>query len=483
MAARHNLHIRESEKFDEWPADALTRASGAPLVHGNSVRLLKDASDNYAAWIAAIESANQWIHFETYIFHESPVGHRFADLLSSKARSGVKVRLIYDWVGSLGYASRGFWRNMIQSGVEVRRFNTPSLENPLAWINRDHRKMIAVDGHTAFVTGLCVGQQWIGNPDREIDPWRDTGLEIQGPAISDIESAFADSWAATGRPLPREEQPSRIATRPAGDVAVRIVASVPNIGGIYRLDQLVATLARRSIWLADAYFVGTTSYVQALCSAARSGVDVRLLLPAANDIPVMRALSRAGLRPLLEAGVRVFEWDGSMMHAKTAVVDGRWSRVGSTNLNILSWLNNRELDVIVEDERFAGQMEQAYLDDLNKSTEIVLKMTRPRPVAKRKQRKSTAQTLRTGTATRTVAGVMRFGHAVGAAISNRRELGPAEAVIIVWGAILLLGIAVVAAYRPRVVAFTAGLLCLWMSLSLFMRAYGLRTRRRARRKG
>jgi cardiolipin synthase len=128
-------------------------------------------------------------------------------------------------------------------------------------------------------------------------------------------------------------------------------------------------------------------------------------------------------------------------------------------------------------------MEQAYLDDLSKSTEIVLKMTRPRPVAKQIKRKSAAQTLRTGTATRTVAGVMRLGHAVGAAISNRRELGPAEAVIIIWGAILLLGIAGVAAYWPRVVAFTAGVLCVWMSLSLFMRAYGLRTRRRARRKG
>jgi cardiolipin synthase len=472
-AARQNSQIR-ANKQDAWAADALTRASGAALVGGNSVRLLQDAEQNYAAWMSAIECARHWIHFETYIFHESPIGQQFAGLLASKAKHGVKVRLIYDWVGALGYPSRRFWREMIQAGVDVRRFNIPSLRDPFGWINRDHRKMIAVDGHTAFVTGLCVGQQWIGVPDRGIEPWRDTGLEIRGPAISAIECAFADSWAAAGGPLPREEQPSSVTIRRAGDVPVRIVASVPNVGGMYRLDQLVAILARRSLWLADAYFVGTTSYVQALCAASRSGVDVRLLLPAANDVPVMRALARSGLRPLLEAGVRVFEWNGSMMHAKTAVADGWWARVGSTNLNILSWLNNRELDVIVEDERFAHQMEQAYLEDLSQSTEIVLKMSRPRPVAKQRHKKKRGKTVRTGTAMRTAAGIMRFGHAVSAAIANRRELGPAETVIILWGAALLLVIGAVAAYWPRVVAFTTVFLCVWLSLSLFIRAYRLR---------
>ena len=259
-----------------------------------------------------------------------------------------------------------------------------------------------------------------------------------------------------------------------GDVPVRIVASVPNVGGMYRLDQLVAILARRSLWLADAYFVGTTSYVQALCAASRSGVDVRLLLPAANDVPVMRASARAGLRPLLEAGVRVFEWNGSMMHAKTAVADGRWARVGSTNLNILSWLNNRELDVIVEDQRFAHRMEQAYLEDLSQSTEIVLKTSRPRPVAKQRHKKTLGKAVRTGTAMRTAAGIMRFGHAVSAAIANRRELGSAETVIILWGAAFLLAIGAVAAYWPRVVAFTTVFICVWLSLSLFIRAYRLR---------
>jgi len=444
--------------------------------------LLKDATENYPAWLDAIEAAERWIHFETYIFHEGPIGDRFADLLATKARDGVRVRLIYDWVGSLGHASWRFWRRMADAGVEIRRYNRPSIHNPFGWINRDHRKMIAVDGRVGFVMGLCVGQLWLGLPEKLVDPWRDTGVQIEGPALADIEQAFADSWAAAGDPLPRSEQPSRGTIPRAGDVAVRIVASVPNVGGMYRLDQLVANLARRSIWLADAYFVGTTPYVQALCAAARSGVDVRLLLPGANDIPVMRALARAGLRPLLEAGVRVFEWNGSMMHAKTAVVDGRWSRVGSTNLNIASWLNNRELDVIVENESFAQEMELAYLDDLSKSTEIVLEKDR-RPVAQRSRRVRRSRRLRSAAAKQTAAGVMRLGRAVGAAIAHRRELGPAELVIIFWAAGLLFLLAGIAAYWPRVVAIPTAVVSVWMSLSLLWRGYKLRPRKvRSRRR-
>jgi cardiolipin synthase A/B len=140
----------------------------------------------------------------------------------------------------------------------------------------------------------------------------------------------------------------------------------------FRLDQLIAAIARQRVWLTDAYFAGTTSYVQALRAAARDGVDVRLLVPNATDIPVLRPLSRAGYRPLIEAGVRVFEWNGTMIHAKTAVADDRWARVGSTNLNIASWLGNCELDAVVENAAFARQMEEQYLRDLSNATEVIL---------------------------------------------------------------------------------------------------------------
>ena len=140
-------------------------------------------------------------------------------------------------------------------------------------------------------------------------------------------------------------------------MSVRVIAGMPGTAELYRLDQLIAAASRRTLWLTDAYFVGTTAYVQALRAAARDGVDVRLLVPGATDIWVLRGLSRVGYRPLLEGGVRVYEWNGSMLHAKTAVADGRWARVGSTNLNLQSWMGNWELDVAIEDEGFAGQMQ------------------------------------------------------------------------------------------------------------------------------
>ncbi|MEJ7713344.1 MAG: phospholipase D-like domain-containing protein [Pyrinomonadaceae bacterium] len=158
----------------------------------------------------------------------------------------------------------------------------------------------------------------------------------------------------------------------AGDTALRVVASVPSTAGMFRLDQLVAALARERLWITDAYYAATTTFVQGLRSAAKDGVDVRLLVPNGTDIPLLRPLSRSGYRPLLEAGVRVFEWNGTMLHAKTAVADGKWVRVGSTNLNIASWLGNCELDAVVEDESFARQMEEMYLQDLSNATEIVL---------------------------------------------------------------------------------------------------------------
>ena len=458
---------------------AFSRTAGAALISGNQVRLLKDAAENYPAWITAMESAQKQIHFETYIIHEDEVGRQFSELLARKAAEGVTVRLIYDWLGTRGNASRRFWRRLEQAGVDVRCFNPPHLDSPFGWLSRDHRKMIAVDGEIGYISGLCVGQRWAGIPERGLLPWRDTGVEIRGRALAEIEKAFAEAWAATGDPLPSREIPDQESIQPVGDDSVRIVDTTPNVGGVYRLDQLVAATARETMWLADAYFMGTSSYVQMLNAAAKSGVDVRLLIPGSNDVPIMRAISRAGLRPLLESGVRVFEWNGSMMHAKTAVVDGRWARVGSTNLNITSWLGNWELDIVVEERRFAREMEQMYLDDLSQSTEIVLGRRRRRPViavggeaGPRKRRAAGVS--------RTAAGVVRLSRTVGAAMTNRRELGPAETTIMFWGAALLTGISAVALIWPRIVVFPLVALCLWTAASLLVRIYRLRARRRRR---
>ena len=215
---------------------------------------------------------------------------------------GVHVRLIYDWMGALGHAYPHFWRSLKNAGIEVRCFNPPRLDSPLGWLRRDHRKMLSVDGRIGFVRGLCLGRHWVGDPERGIEPWRDTGVQVQGPAVADLEHAFSQMWALLGPTIPTDDLVNQTTTEPQGDVSLRIVASYPNTGSLYRFDQLIGALARKTIWLTDAYFLGTAAYIQALRAAAMDDVDVRLLLPRTSDIPIVRTLSRAGYRTLLEAG-------------------------------------------------------------------------------------------------------------------------------------------------------------------------------------
>jgi cardiolipin synthase A/B len=252
-----------------------------------------------------------------------------------------------------------------------------------------------------------------------------------------------------------------------------VVASMPNLAGLYRLDQLIAAMARKTLWLTDAYFVGTTNYVQALRAAAMDRVDVRLLVPGSSDIPILVPLSRAGYRPLLEAGVRVFEWNGSMLHAKTAVADGRWARVGSSNLNVASWIGNWELDVAVEDEAFAHAMEEMYLDDLTHATEIVLsEKQRIRPTGRPVSRPS-GDRQRSGSAGRVAAGAISVSNMIGAAITNRRVLGPAEAKITVLAGVILLALAAVALLWPLLLVVPSTLFAVWMAMALLIKAYRL----------
>jgi cardiolipin synthase len=465
---------------------AFTRAAGAPLVEGNAVRLLRDATENFPAWLAAIEGARESVLFEMYIFAEDEVGERFARVLAAKARAGVRVRVLRDWVGGLGEASHGFWRRLSAAGVEVRTFNPPRLDSPFGWLGRDHRKCIVVDGEVGFVTGLCVAARWSGDPDRGREPWRDTGVEIRGPAVADLARAFADAWDEVGPAIPADELPRREVIAPAGDVALRVVATVPSASALYRVDHLVAAISRRTLWITDAYYVGTASYVQALRAAARDGVDVRLLVPGESDLGVVKRLSIVGYRPLLEAGVRIFEWSGPMLHAKTAVADGRWARVGSSNLNLSSWLANWELDVAVEDERFAREMERVYEEDLSRAVEIVLERRRVRPVAPLPppRKPPPGRRPREGSAV-AAAGALRLGNAVSAALGGYRVLGPAEVSLLVGAALGLLALAAVAILWPRVAATPPAVLLLWFAIALLAKARKLRReeRRRAEAEG
>jgi len=447
---------------------AFARATGAELVGGNAVRILRDAAEHFPAWLEAIRAAEDTILLESYIIADDEVGREFIDTLAVKARRGVDVYVLYDWLGSRG--SRFLWQPLIDAGAEVRAFNPLRLDEPFGWTMRDHRKMLAVDGRVGYVTGLCLSSKWCGNPARGIEPWRDTGIEIHGPAVLELEAAFTRVWMASGAESPPQGLTDQ-AVEDAGDTRLRVVASEPETANVFRLDQLVAAVASKRLWLTDAYFVGIAPYVRALCDAALDGVDVRLLVPGASDLPLVSRLSRAGYRPLLEAGVRIFEWNGSMLHAKSAVADEHWARVGSTNLNFASWMNNYELDVAVEDARFARCMAEMYEEDLENSTEIVLGR-RNRVIRSIPRARGAAKVRRavSGSAGRAAAGALSVGSVLGAALTQRRVLGPAEASLLAIVAALLCGLAVLAVLWPPLIAVPFALLAVWLGLALLWRA-------------
>ncbi len=453
---------------------ALSRAAGAPLITGNSVELLIDGKANFDAWLAAIRAARSSVLFENYIFSNDELTREFRDALVERAKDGVRVRVIRDWLGCLGQSSRSFWQPLIDAGGELRTFNPPNLGSVFGWLSRDHRKLLVVDSTVGFLGGICVSAKWLGDKTRDIEPWRDTGVGVRGPALRDLAASFADNWSRLGSELPAGFLDPFETLETVGTIDLRVIATVPNRAGIYRLDQLIAAMARERLWLTDAYFVGIAPYVQALSSAARDGVDVRLLVPGTSDIPAIGGMSRAGYRPLLEAGVRVFEWNGSMLHAKTAVADGRWGRVGSSNLNLASWMGNCELDIAVEDSGFADQLEQQYQTDLENATEIVLGVRR-RGFIRPRQRPN--QVRQGGSSGRAAAGALRFANSMSAAITNRRVLGPAESTSLGGGALILAALGVVAIVWPAIIAWPLGALALWCAAILFVRYVSARKKR------
>jgi|CXWL01.1.fsa_nt_gi cardiolipin synthase len=354
---------------------ALDRAAGIQVIPGNDVTLLIDGSDTYAAMHAQIAAATHRIHLENYIIHDDGVGQGFADALIAKARAGVKVRVLYDWAGSFG-TSRRYWNALREAGIEVRAFGPPRLSDPLLFFARDHRKLLVVDGSRAVTGGLCLGDEWVGDPARSRRPWRDTAVEIIGPAARALDSAFSRAWQFAGGPPPDDstEIPSEV--EEGGETPVRVVATEPGRERAFRTIDLMLGIAGERIWVTEAYLAAPQRMYQAFQDAARDGADVRLLLPGSSDLPTIRNLTRVGYRPLLRAGVRIWEWGGPMLHAKTIVADGRWTRVGSSNLNASSLLANWELDIFIENEALGDAMEQQFRLDLTMAREVLLRPRR-----------------------------------------------------------------------------------------------------------
>ncbi len=345
---------------------AFSRAAGAPLIDGNAVRVLRDARENYPAWMSAIQSARKWIHFESYIIHDDQSGCDFARALMERARAGVHVRVVYDWLGAVSATTWMFWERMRRAGIEVRAV-----------------------------------------------------------------------WAATGKPLPEDELLPDGAVPNTGNTALRVIASKPATAGMFRLDQLVAAVARKTLWITDAYFVGASPYVQALVAAADDDVDVRLLVPGGSDLPLLQPLTRAGYRQLLEAGVRIFEWNGSMV------------------------------------------------EDLERATEIVLSARSVRRVTgasshSARPRHRPRWSHRTGRTRRAAtAGALRLGRTFRAALTARRQLGAAEVWSLIYGMLLLGAIGFVGLKWPRGLAYPLGIFSIWIAISLLIQAAKLWGKRAA----
>ncbi len=442
---------------------ALARASDAPLREENRLVLLKDGPCTYDDWLAEISRAERWVHLENYIFRADEVGYRFADALSEKAAEGVRVRVLYDWFGCLD-TPRAFWRRLRDAGVEVRAVNPPTLGTPLGVVRRDHRKLLGVDGTYASTGGVCISEGWLVRSPETGWPYRDTAVSVRGPAVADLERAFAGAWDETGQPLPEEERSTTADVSPAGDEAVRIVIQEPRKMRTLRMLQLLTAGVERRLWITDAYFLSMAILTQSLMSAARDGVDVRVLVPSTNDLPWIGALSRTGYRQFLEAGVRIFEYGGPMIHAKTVVADGWWSKIGSTNLNFSSLAANWEVDLVAEDRRFGAKMEEMFEEDLAHAREVRLLETgryprvrpeRPIETADRRARRGVVGSGYGGSAVATRVGSVALHNSSAPINTYERNLAAGASVA-------LLGTSLLAARFPRLVAWplaaTGGLL-------------------------
>jgi len=348
---------------------AIDRAAGARPIDGNRLQHLPDSPNALEAMLALVAHAERWVHFENYIIRDDRTGRRFAEALADRAQAGVRVRVLYDAFGSFG-TSRRYWRRLRAAGAEVRAFHPLLSRHPLDTISRDHRKLVVTDGARAITGGLCIGDEWAGDSARGRRPWRDTMVAVSGPAAAVLDGAFARIWGRAGGPLPPDELESDPAE--CGSSTVRVVAGAPGRARVYRAVQLLAASARDRLWITDAYLVAPPPLYASLLDAARAGVDVRLLLPGTSDLPVLRDSTRIGYRELLRAGARIFEWQGPMLHAKTLLVDHRWARVGSSNLNVSSLLGNYELDLFAECNELTAALAQQFLRDLASSREIAL---------------------------------------------------------------------------------------------------------------
>ena len=364
--------------------------AGGALTAGNEVLLLQNGPSTYQSMMDSIMAARDHINMETYILDDDEVGQRFAQALVAKQKEGVQVNLMRDSVGTLG-TPNAFFEQLAASGVRVLEFNPV---NPLnarkGWeLNqRDHRKLLIVDGRTAFLGGINLSSVYSGGSfsqasRRHADgapTWRDTDLRLRGPVVADLQKLFLANWAAQ-KGAPVAEKNYFPAPERAGNQVVRAIGSSPDEA----FSQIYATLlsaigsAETSVNLTIAYFAPDPQLLAALKAAAARGVDVKLILPSKTDSWLVFHVGRGNYEELLRAGVKIYERHGVLLHSKTALIDGVWATVGSTNLDWRSFLHNHELNAVVLGQEFGAQVQAMFDKDLSLSDPITLEQWVRRP--------------------------------------------------------------------------------------------------------
>ena len=369
--------------------------TGSPLTSGNQVKLLFDGPQTMSAMMEAIKKARRHIHLETYIFDQDALGLEFAYLLIAKQQAGVPVSIIYDSVGTIG-TPQSFFDRMKDAGIQMMEFNPV---NPVKAVGswspnqRDHRKILIVDGETAFTGGVNISASYSNsslfrskNKDKTAVGWRDTHIEISGPAVAAMQRVFLDTWSSSSNPgssINRQATDNSYFPKlpDQGNKIVRVLASEPQGSqAIYKAYMLAIQEAQTSIHITSAYFVPDAQILQALIAAAQRGVDVKIIMPSVTDSGLVFHAGQSFYKEMLEGGIKIFELQLAVLHAKTAVIDQVWSTVGSTNIDTRSFLHNKEINVVVIDTEFAKSMENAFNEDLHLSKEVILEDWKKRPV-------------------------------------------------------------------------------------------------------
>lgn len=362
---------------------SLSALLGPPIVEGNQVETLVNGDAIFPAMLKSIRSARRTITFETYIYWSGTIGREFADALSERAKAGVRVHVLLDWVGSIKMET-ALLEQMKRDGVEIERFHEPHWSSWHKLNNRTHRKLLIVDGAVGFTGGVGIADQWRGNA-RDEGEWRDTHFRVEGPVVAQMQAVFLDNWMrATGVVLHGEAYFPPL--RKAGDQAAQMFSSSPSGGAesMQLMYLLAITAARREIALANSYFVPDDMTIQTLIDAARRGVRIRVITPSGHiDSETVRKASRATWGPMLQAGIEIAEYAPTMYHVKGLIVDDLFVSVGSTNFDNRSFRLNDEANLNVMSRPFAREQMKVFEADWAQSRKITLEQWENRPLSER----------------------------------------------------------------------------------------------------